>query len=60
MVFGRRFLAWDQVQEFMFSRPHGGKVVGRTKTLSFDIDIVGCAELTAEIERRVERTKAAI
>lgn len=58
-VFSSRFLAWDQVQEFMFSRPHGGKVVGRTKTLSFDIDIVGCAELTAEIERRAKRTRTA-
>lgn len=60
MVFGRGFLAWEQVQEFEFSRTKGGKVVGRGQTLRFAADIVGCAELTAEIERRVERTKATI
>lgn len=59
-VFGSRFMAWGQVQEFQFSRTSGGKVVRHGQVLCFAVEIVGCAELTAEIERRVERTKAAI
>ena len=56
-IFGSRFLAWEQVESFAFSRTSGGKVVGRTQTLCFAVEIIGCAELTAEIERRTERTK---
>ena len=58
MVFGSRYLAWEQVQDFVFRPGSGGKVIGRTQTLGFKPDIAGCAELKAEIKCRRERTKA--
>jgi len=56
-VFRSRYLAWEQVQDFAFSRTNGGKVVGRPQTLKFGSDIVGSKELVSEIRCRVERTK---
>lgn len=50
-LFGERFLAWEQVQECDVA-VLAGKVSGRSRTIGFSSEIVGCAELTAEIARR--------
>ena len=62
-LFGDRFLAWEQVQDYTLSHA-GGKVSGRGMMIGFRSDIVGCQTLAAEIARwavnAVEaRTKAA-
>lgn len=51
MLFGERFLAWEQVQDYTRSQA-GGKVFGRGTTLRFGFDIVGHEELITEIARR--------
>ncbi len=48
---GSRSIPWEQIRNYTLGQEGGGTVAGRTETIKFSSQIVGCEELKEEIAR---------